>query len=177
MQLVGEISRVARTTWVTRHPPVWQDGPFTPARGRAAVALVEDAVREGRAPGSVVGVTGLAMTPWARDAYERGAAASADVRAADARRGRLVDGRRLSADGVLWATGFRAELAHLAPLRLREPGGGIRLVGTRTVRDPRVHLVGYGPSASTLGAGRAARAAAIEVRRFLDALPRVTQVA
>lgn len=57
---------------------------------------------------------------------------------------------------ILWATGFRAAIDHLAPLRLREPGGGIRLDGTRAVRDERIHLVGYGPSASTIGANRAA---------------------
>jgi hypothetical protein len=57
---------------------------------------------------------------------------------------------------------------HLAPLRLREPGGGIRLDGTRAVRDPRVHLVGYGPSASTIGANRAGRAAVREIAALLD---------
>ena len=41
---------------------------------------------------------------------------------------------------------------------------GITMVGTRTARDPRVHLVGYGPSASTIGATRAGRAAAVAVR-------------
>ncbi|MYW73522.1 pyridine nucleotide-disulfide oxidoreductase, partial [Pseudonocardia sp. SID8383] len=34
--------------------------------------------------------------------------------------------------------------------------------------DPRVHLVGYGPSASTIGADRAGRAAA---RAVLERLP------
>src|SRR3954451_19032269 len=57
-------------------------------------------------------------------------------------------------DAVLLATGFRADLAHLAPLHLRERSGGIRMDGTRTVVDPRVHLVGYGPSASTIGGNR-----------------------
>ena len=38
---------------------MWRDGPFDEDAGRAAVALVEEAVREGRRPGSVVGVTGL----------------------------------------------------------------------------------------------------------------------
>ena len=63
--------------------------------------------------------------------------------------------------------GFRAAVDHLAPLRLREPGGGIQVDGTRVVRDPRVHLVGYGPSASTIGANRAGLAAATEALEFL----------
>jgi NAD(P)H-nitrite reductase large subunit len=80
---------------------------------------------------------------------------------------RFDDGTEEPVDVILWATGFRAALDHLSPLRLREPGGGIRMAGTAVVRDPRVHLVGYGPSASTLGATRAGRRAAIEVVRKL----------
>jgi hypothetical protein len=70
-------------------------------------------------------------------------------------------------DAIVWATGFRAAIGHLAPLGLREPGGGIRLDGTQAVRDPRIQLVGYGPSASTIGANRAGRAAAVAVDRYL----------
>jgi hypothetical protein len=36
------------------------------------------------------------------------------------------------------------------------------------VLDPRVHLVGYGPSASTVGANRAGRAAARELAELLS---------
>jgi pyruvate/2-oxoglutarate dehydrogenase complex dihydrolipoamide dehydrogenase (E3) component len=87
-------------------------------------------------------------------------------------RGREVGGGwQVDADVVLWATGFRAALAHLTPLRLREPGGGIRVDGTRAIADPRIHLVGYGPSASTIGANRAGRAAVRDIRRLLSAEP------
>ena len=54
-------------------------------------------------------------------------------------------------------------LGHLAPLRLRTPAGGIQLDGTTAVPDRRVQLVGYGPSASTIGANRAGRTAALAV--------------
>jgi hypothetical protein len=77
------------------------------------------------------------------------------------------DGRSVRADAVLWATGFRAALGHLAPLGLRGPGGGIRMEGTHVAGEPRVHLVGYGPSASTVGANRAGREAAVALRRLL----------
>ncbi|NUR88346.1 MAG: pyridine nucleotide-disulfide oxidoreductase, partial [Nonomuraea sp.] len=80
-----------------------------------------------------------------------------------------ADGRRMAADVVVWATGFRSALDHLAPLRLREPGGGIKVDGTRVVKDPRLQLVGYGPSASTIGANRAGRAAARNVHTLLTA--------
>jgi hypothetical protein len=80
---------------------------------------------------------------------------------------RWADGTTLDADVILWATGFRAALDHLAPLGLRGPGGGIVMDGTRVVAEPRLHLVGYGPSASTVGANRAGRAAVREIRTLL----------
>jgi NAD(P)H-nitrite reductase large subunit len=78
-----------------------------------------------------------------------------------------ADGSREPADVILWATGWRAALDHLAPLHLRGPGGGIVMDRTRVVADPRIHLVGYGPSASTIGANRAGRSAARELTRLL----------
>jgi NADH dehydrogenase FAD-containing subunit len=83
---------------------------------------------------------------------------------------RWADGKELTADVILWCTGFRGSLDHLAPLMLREPGGGITMTGrlaTQVARDPRIHLVGYGPSASTIGANRAGSATAAELMSFL----------
>ncbi|MFG3100828.1 NAD(P)-binding domain-containing protein [Streptomyces sp. NPDC048182] len=158
----------AETTWVTRRPPVFREGPFDEDAGRAAVALVEERVRQGLPPRSVVSVTGLPLN----DAIRAGLASGVldrlpvfDRIEPDGVAWR--DGRRVAADTILWATGFRPAVDHLRPLRLREPGGGIRLDGTRAVADPRVHLVGYGPSASTIGANRAGRAAVRDIRRLL----------
>ena len=79
---------------------------------------------------------------------------------------RWADGTTQRADVILWCTGFRSSLDHLAPLLLREESGGILMGGrlaTQVVKEPRVHLVGYGPSASTVGANRAGSAAANEL--------------
>ena len=81
---------------------------------------------------------------------------------------RFADGTFEPADVILWATGFRPAVTHLAPLHLRSEYGGIRLDGTTAVADPRVQLVGYGPSASTIGANRAGRVAARGVARWLE---------
>ncbi|MFD8589372.1 NAD(P)-binding domain-containing protein [Streptomyces sp. NPDC059637] len=169
VQLLIEIADVAAaTTWVTRRPPVFREEAFDTELGRAAVARVEERVRRGLPPQSVVGVTGLYATDAVRAARERGVLERLPVFDRITARGvAWDDGREVAADVILWATGFRASLAHLAPLRLREPGGGVRLEGTRAVRDPRVHLVGYGPSASTIGANRAGRAAVREVLALL----------
>jgi thioredoxin reductase len=169
-QLLAEISTVTSTTWVTRRPPVWREGPFDEDAGRRAVAMVEEAVREGRRPGSVVGVTGLLIsTPYIRDGLDRGVLDRLPMFDRITEDGvAWQDGRFVAADVLLWATGFRAAVQHLAPLRLRAAGGGIRMDGTQVAGEPRLHLVGYGPSASTIGANRAGQAAARRLRRVLS---------
>lgn len=161
--------RAAATTWVTRRPPVFREGPFDQEAGRAAVALVEDRVRQGLPPRSVVSVTGLPLNDAVRQGLADGVLDRQpmfDRVTPDGVEWR--DGRYVDADVILWATGFRAALDHLAPLRLRGPGGGIQVDGTRVAADPRIHLVGYGPSASTVGADRAGRAAVRDIRRLLS---------
>ena len=169
VQLLAEISEVASTTWVTRRPPLWRETSFDADAGREAVARVEAAVRAGRPPSSVVGVTGLMLREQEAAAAARGVYARLPMFDEITPDGvRWADGRVQHADAILWATGFRAALDHLAPLRLRERGGGIAVDGTQAVRDPRVQLVGYGPSASTIGANRAGRTAARNVMRVVS---------
>lgn len=66
-------------------------------------------------------------------------------------------------DTILWATGFRATMEHLAPLHVRERGGGVVMHadGVSVAKRPGLFLVGYGASASTIGATRAGRRAAV----------------
>ncbi|MFE5832521.1 NAD(P)-binding domain-containing protein [Streptomyces sp. NPDC056508] len=168
-QHLMEIAGVAADTfWVTRREPVFREGPFGEAEGRAAVALVEERVRRGLPPRSVVSVTGLPLNDAIREARARGVLDRLPMFDRITPTGvAWDDGRSVDVDVILWATGFRAAIDHLTPLRLREPGGGIQVEGTRAVRDERVHLVGYGPSASTIGANRAGRAAVSDVGRLL----------
>ena len=149
---------------------MFEDVEFGPGLGREAVAKVERRVRAGLPPMSVVSVTGLMRTPQVRDAEARGILDRKPM-FDHITPTRVVwpDGTQQRVDVILWATGFRAALDHLAPLHLREPGGGIRMDGTRVVAEPRLHLVGYGPSASTIGASRAGRTAVREIRRLLAA--------
>jgi cation diffusion facilitator CzcD-associated flavoprotein CzcO len=172
IQILAETAAVARTVWVTRRPPEFRDDPFVPEElGRAAVAMVEERVRAGLPPRSVVSVTGLPPSPALLLARERDALHRLPMFERITETGVVwPDGHALEkVDVIVWATGFRAAIGHLATLGLREPGGGIRLDGTRAARDPRIQLVGYGPSASTIGANRAGRAAAVAVDRYLKA--------
>ena len=170
VQLLGEIAPVAADTlWVTRREPVWRTDDFSPEVGRAAVALVEERVRRGLPPASVVSVTGLALREQERAAEQLGAYERQPMFTAIEPDGvRMPDGTLWAADVILWATGFRPAVGHLAPLHLRSAYGGIKLDGTTAVADPRVQLVGYGPSASTIGANRAGRVAARGVAAWLD---------
>jgi cation diffusion facilitator CzcD-associated flavoprotein CzcO len=175
VQLLGEIAPVTDTLWVTRREPVWRE-EFDAAAGLAAVTAVEERVRRGLPPASVVSVTGLALRPQEQEAARLGAYERLPMfDRIEADGVRWSDGRSEHVDAILWATGFRPAVDHLAPLGLRTSRGGIALVpvpgnvqgATTAVRDPRVQLVGYGPSASTIGAPRAGRQAALAVSRHL----------
>lgn len=171
IQLLDEISQVTSTTWVTRREPEFRDDEFTPEAGRAAVALVEERVRKGLPPASVVSVTGLPVTPRIKAMRARGVLNRLPMFAHVTENGvRWADGSEQRADVILWCTGFRSSLDHLAPLQLQGENGGITMTGrlaTQSARDARIHLVGYGPSASTIGANRAGGAAARELAAFL----------
>lgn len=158
VQLLDEISRVADTLWVTRREPKWAEADFDLPARVAAIAGVEDRVRRGLPPGSVISVTGMHWTPWARAAAARGVLVRHPMFASIEETGvRMPDGTFEPADVILWATGFRPALDHLAPLRLRTPEGGIRVAEGRSIDEPRLFLIGYGPSQSTVGANRAGR--------------------
>ncbi|QFY08890.1 SidA/IucD/PvdA family monooxygenase [Nonomuraea phyllanthi] len=182
MHVLSEISGVAAATaWVTRRPPVFRDDDFGEDARREAVAMVEERVRAGLPPQSVVSVTGIGYSADVRDALAKGALRRLPMfdrvipDGVTWRPGTLeadvLEAGTLEADTIIWATGFRSALDHLAPLRLREPSGGVRVDGTQVVREPALQLVGYGPSASTIGANRAGRMAARNVRGYLTARP------
>jgi NADH dehydrogenase FAD-containing subunit len=143
---------------------VFREGPFDQEYGRAVIAKVEARVRTGLPPRSVVSVTDLPWTTAMAAARQRGVLVRRPMFERISPDGVVwADGAAFAADVILWATGWRAALDHLAPLHLRGPGGGVVMDGTRVVADPRIHLVGYGPSASTVGANRAGRAAVKEL--------------
>ena len=171
VQLLGEISKVTRTTWVARRSPDFRKHEFTQEKGREAVALVEKRVREGLPPKSVVAVTGLPLTPAIEEMLKKGVLDRKPMFEEITETGvRWEDGTTLDADVIFWNTGFRHSLDHLAPLNLMNEKGGIVMAGrlaTQVAKDPRIHLTGYGPSASTIGANRAGRTAARELISFL----------
>lgn len=175
LQLMNEISFLAETRWFTRRPPVFNKGPFNEELGSRAVAKVEERVRAGLEPESVVSVTGLIETPYVESMRKRGILQPHPMFTEIREEGVVMqDASVWQADVILWCTGFRSALNHMEGLKLRSPLGGIQMGGrlaTQVVKDPRIHLIGYGPSASTIGANRAGRAAADELTTYLGIHP------
>lgn len=172
VQLLGELSKVTQTTWVTRRPPNFRPYEFNPELGREAVAMVDERVRKGLPPKSVVSVTGLPITPAIADMLKSGVLDRKPMFQEITENGvKWEDGSEMDADVIFWNTGFRHSLDHLDPLGLKNEQGGIEMGGqlaTQVVKDPRIHLTGYGPSSSTIGANRAGRAAAKELIAYLE---------
>lgn len=159
VQLLAEISHTAKTFWYTRRKPVFQEEGFRPEiEGRRTIEKVTAAAEAGLPTRSIVSYTGLVWTPYARDAQRRGALDRRPMFTAIEPHGlREADGSLTTVDTILWATGFRPALAHLAPLNLVNEQGGIAMHGTEVRAEPRIHLIGFGPSQSTVGANRAGR--------------------
>lgn len=181
VQHLAELAPFARTAWVSRSRPDIRNAAFTPEVGADVVARVDERVRQGLPPASVVSNTGLPLATVSSDALPRclpmfdridarGAVWDPDVPRAW---GSPPEGGRVDVDVILWATGFLHRLDHMAPLGLRTPEGGLLVDGratTRAVENRGVHLPGYGPSASTIGANRAGRWVAREVAEYLESL-------
>jgi cation diffusion facilitator CzcD-associated flavoprotein CzcO len=163
-QILAEVSLVAETTWVTLRSP-----RFLPddVDGRALFEIAtrrHQARQRGEADsGGVAGLGDIVMVAAVREARDR------DVLQARRPFTRLVDhgvrwadGTESTFDTIIWCTGFRPALGHLADLGLRGPDGLIPTDGTQSIKEPRLHLIGYGDwtgpaSATLIGAGRTAR--------------------
>ncbi|HEX8971752.1 ArsO family NAD(P)H-dependent flavin-containing monooxygenase [Oryzihumus sp.] len=169
-QLLAEISTVARTTWVTpRQPRFLPDDVDGRVLFEVATAR-RRALDAGRADtGGVASLGDIVMVPSVREARARGVLVAHPMFERLTAEGvAWSDGRRSRADTVLWCTGFRPALGHLAPLGLRGPDGHIATDGTRAIGEPRLHLLGYGDwtgpaSATLIGVGRTARDAVSEI--------------
>ncbi|TQM79403.1 putative flavoprotein involved in K+ transport [Saccharothrix saharensis] len=145
-QIAADLAGHVDLTWTTRRPPRYLPDEID------GEALFDIATRR---PGGVGALGDIVAVPPVREARDRG----------------LLNPQRMNrhtlagADTVIWCTGFRPALDHLAPLGLRDRDGQVR-------GEPRSHLLGYGdwtgPASATLvGVGPTARAA---VRTIADAL-------
>lgn len=159
----------ARTRWFTRRPMAWSESTALDVESAvAAVAEQDRAARAGETLPSIVSGTGVPVSPRIRAGLDSGVLRDERMFARLDEDGVVTaDGEHVHADAVIWATGFRADLRHLAPLHLRTAAGGVVVEDGRSAEEPRLFLAGYGPQASTIGANRAGRRIA---RQVLDLL-------
>ncbi|MFQ6849793.1 ArsO family NAD(P)H-dependent flavin-containing monooxygenase [Streptomyces sp. 35M1] len=154
-------------TWVTRRPPQFLADDID---GRALFDVATTrrrALDAGRTDTRGVASFGdIVVVPPVRAARDAGLLTAKPMFAQLTAIGiRWADGSQSDADTVIWSTGFRPALSHIAPLNLRGPRGHIPTDGTRALGEPRLHLLGYGDwtgpaSATLIGVGRPARDAA-----------------
>lgn len=173
-QILAEIAQVATPVWVTVEAPLFLPDDVD---GRVLFERASErwwAQQEGRTIDVPKGGLGdIVMVQPVREARDRGVLASVRPFARFVETGVVwADGTMTEIDAVIWCTGFRPALDHLAPLGLVEDDGRVRVEGTRSVDEPRLWLVGYGEwtgyaSATLVGVTRGARATAREITRLL----------
>ncbi|WP_030552602.1 ArsO family NAD(P)H-dependent flavin-containing monooxygenase [Streptomyces exfoliatus] len=173
-QIAADLAYDTDLTWVTLREPRYLADDID---GRALfdhATARRRALDEGRTDnGGVASLGDIVAVPPVREARDAGRLKAQPMFARLTATGvEWDDGNRADADTIVWCTGFRPALSHLAPLGLRGPRGHVPTAGTRAVGEPRLHLLGYGDwtgpaSATLIGVGRPAREAAREIARLL----------
>jgi len=165
-------SVAASLSWVSRRDIEFLDESELNLEAReSSVAMQDEAARTGRALPSIVSGTGVPRTRRIQAAIDRGLLVAKPMFSSIEPDGvRWADGTFQKADAILWSTGFRPELRHLAPLKLREKEGGVTVGNGSSWKDARIFFAGYGPQASTIGANRAGRQIARQVVATLSNL-------
>lgn len=171
LELEAEASELS---WVSRRPiDFLEDGEVNLEARKDAVQMQDEAARAGKALPSIVSGTGVPRTRRIQAGIERGLLTARPMFESIEPNGvRWANGAFQEADVIIWSTGFRPELRHLAPLKLREKEGGIAVAAGTAWKEPRIFFAGYGPQASTIGANRAGRTIARQVVASLSRFKR-----
>jgi len=159
-QIVAELAPVARTLWVTTHDPL-----FLPDNvdGRVLFERAVARMKAGPSDTPVGGIGDIVVVPAVKEARARGDLSSVRPFERMTANGVVwVDGSETQVDAIIWCTGFRPALDHLAPLGVVEEDGRVLVDGQRSIKEPRLWLAGYGDwsgpgSATLMGAARTAR--------------------
>lgn len=173
-QIAADLTGHADVTWATARPPRFLADDID---GRAlfdTATARRRALDNGQADTAGVAALGdIVAVPPVRAARDAGLLNAVPMFTRLTAPGpQWPDGSITRTDAVIWCTGFRPALAHLAPLHLRDRHGRIATTGTRALDEPRLHLLGYGDwtgpaSATLIGVGRPAREAAREIKAIL----------
>ena len=172
-QILAEVSKVADTIWVTPEEP-----RFLPDEvdGRVLFERATErwrAQQEGREVSDPQGGFGdIVMVPPVAEARDRGVLKSVRPFERFTATGVIGANGAETVDAVIWCTGFKPALSHLAALDIVNPDGRVDVENTRSVIEPRLWLVGYGDwtgmaSATLIGVTRTARSTVEEIERTI----------
>ena len=158
-QIYAELAEIADASWVTREPPLFLaddvDGRVLFERATARIT--------GNADAPVGGIGDIVMIPPVKAARDKGFLKAIPMFERFTEQGVIwSDGRAERIDAVIWCTGFRPQLEHLAALEVVEADGKVEVKHGQATKEPRLWLFGYGDwasagSATLIGAGRSAR--------------------
>ena len=173
-QIAADLAHDTELSWVTLREPRYLADDID---GRALfdhATARRRALDEGRTDtGGVASLGDIVAVPAVREARDAGFLKAQPMFDRITPTGvAWADGTTADADAIIWCTGFRPALSHLAPLGLRGPRSDIPTTGTRAIGEPRLHLLGYGDwtgpaSATLIGVGRPAREAARAIASLL----------
>lgn len=166
---------MAETTWTTLRSPRFMPDEVD-GRVLFDVATQREAARRAGIPdnGGPRSLGDIVMVPSVRTARDRGVLRAEPMFDGLTEHGiAWNDGTELACDAIIWCTGFRPHLDHLAPLGLGLRDGVVLTEGTRCLQEPRLHLLGYGDwtgwaSATLVGASRTAKATVAEIAEELQ---------
>ncbi|SDP90282.1 ArsO family NAD(P)H-dependent flavin-containing monooxygenase [Lentzea jiangxiensis] len=153
-QIAADLAPHASLTWMTRREPRYLPDEID---GKALFDIAS------RRAGGVGELGDIVAVPPVREARDSGLLVATP----------MDTGLLANADVVIWCTGFRPVLGHLAPLRLRDEHGRVAVDGTTAVGEPRLHVLGYGgwtgaASATLIGVGPTAKAAVAKIASSLS---------
>ncbi|WP_211222897.1 ArsO family NAD(P)H-dependent flavin-containing monooxygenase [Gelidibacter mesophilus] len=167
-QILSEVSKIAKTTWVTLDPPQFLpeniDGRylFYQANSSFFDATTDSFNRQ-------VSLSDIVRVESVRDGLERDVYHAVRPFASFYKEGVVwKNGDREIFDAVIWCTGFKPNLQHLEALEVVE-NNHIATKATRSIKEPQLWLVGYGSwtgfaSGTIYGVGKTARSTARELK-------------
>lgn len=176
-QILAEVSGVTDTIWITQKEPRFLPDHVDGRYLFDAATQMYEAQKAGKQykPPSLGDIV---MVDTVREARSRGVLESFPPFARFSQNGLVWnDGQEQEVDVVIFCTGFKPALQHLAPLNVVTAEGRVETEGTGSRKVNGLWLVGYGnwtgfASATLIGVGRSAKATVEEITKYFSALHR-----
>ena len=170
-QIYAELAEIANASWVTCKPPLFLPDEVD---GRVLFERATARITSSESDTPVEDIGDIVMVPSLKAARDKGLLNPLPMFSRFTEQGVVwPDGNEESVDAIIWCTGFKPELGHLASLDVLEDDGQVQVKQGQAVKEPRLWLFGYGDwaspaSATLIGAGRSARENVPALVQFLS---------